>query len=125
MKRKGGVCGVIRGVGLQKAGAIVCAVCMYCVGGPVGLSLLLATPLAVSEHTFSPGSLSWEVVCSAKVVLTHELIFGEERAAKRTEIKMVGSCQDFSISEEQAADEGDHQIRGDAVDQDTNSGEHM
>nr|VZI24967.1 unnamed protein product [Spirometra erinaceieuropaei] len=44
----GGVCGVIRGVGLQKVGAIVCCVCMYCVGGPIGLSLLLATPLGVS-----------------------------------------------------------------------------
>ncbi|VDD81125.1 unnamed protein product [Mesocestoides corti] len=43
-----GVCsGVIRGVGMQRFGAIVCCVCMYMVGGPLALCLLLLTDLLV------------------------------------------------------------------------------
>ncbi len=41
-------CVVIRGAGLQRTGAIICAVSMYCVGGPIGLSLELLTPLGIS-----------------------------------------------------------------------------
>ncbi|KAM7538037.1 hypothetical protein Aperf_G00000067352 [Anoplocephala perfoliata] len=44
-----GVCsGIIRGVGMQKTGAIVCCVCLYLVGGPFALYLLLCTDLVVS-----------------------------------------------------------------------------
>ncbi|CDS42655.1 multidrug and toxin extrusion protein 2 [Echinococcus multilocularis] len=43
-----GVCsGVIRGVGMQRFGAIVCCVSMYLIGGPLALCLLLLTDLVV------------------------------------------------------------------------------
>ncbi|KAL7064317.1 hypothetical protein AAHC03_05105 [Spirometra sp. Aus1] len=118
----GGVCGVIRGVGLQKVGAIVCCVCMYCVGGPIGLSLLLATPLGVSGfwwglsiasvleviiYTIVCSRINWEKQC--------------EKAAKRTNIRMIDGCQELSISEEKPETESDLQINKYSEDQDANS----
>uniref|UniRef100_A0A915EX64 Multidrug and toxin extrusion protein n=1 Tax=Echinococcus canadensis TaxID=519352 RepID=A0A915EX64_9CEST len=44
-----GVCsGIIRGVGMQRTGAIICMVCMYLIGGPMGLSRLMLTDPSVS-----------------------------------------------------------------------------
>ncbi len=38
---------------MQKVGAVICCVCMYLIGGPLGLSLLLLTDLLV------PGELNF------------------------------------------------------------------
>ncbi|EUB54246.1 Multidrug and toxin extrusion protein [Echinococcus granulosus] len=44
-----GVCsGIIHGVGMQRTGAIICMVCMYLIGGPMGLSHLMLTDPSVS-----------------------------------------------------------------------------
>ncbi|BHF64833.1 hypothetical protein SprV_0200784000 [Sparganum proliferum] len=118
----GGVCGVIRGVGLQKVGAVVCCICMYCVGGPIGLSLLLATPLGVSGfwwglsiasvleviiYTVICSRINWEKQC--------------EKATKRTNIRMIDGCEEISISEEKPETESALQINENAEDQDANS----
>ncbi|VDK36173.1 unnamed protein product [Taenia asiatica] len=55
--RRSGVCsGIIRGVGMQRTGAIVCMVCMYLIGGPMGLGLLMMTDLSVSEQDGGEGT---------------------------------------------------------------------
>uniref|UniRef100_A0A0X3NNP3 Multidrug and toxin extrusion protein n=2 Tax=Schistocephalus solidus TaxID=70667 RepID=A0A0X3NNP3_SCHSO len=118
----GGVCGVIRGVGLQKVGAIVCSVCMYCVGGPIGLSLLLATPLAVSGFWWGLSIASLLEIVIYTIICTR--INWEkqcEKAANRTKIKMIGSCQELSLSEKKPEVESELQINSDAAGQDTNS----
>ncbi|KAL5971379.1 Protein DETOXIFICATION 9 [Taenia solium] len=42
--------GIIRGVGKQRTGAIVSMACMYFIGGPVGLCLMMLTDLSVSDE---------------------------------------------------------------------------
>ncbi|KAF5404080.1 hypothetical protein PHET_02315 [Paragonimus heterotremus] len=50
---KQGVCsGAVRGAGLQKIGAVVSFVCLYLIGAPVAVSLVLLTSLGVKDGSF-------------------------------------------------------------------------
>ncbi|KAL5965567.1 Multidrug and toxin extrusion protein 1, partial [Taenia solium] len=82
-----GVCsGVIRGVGMQKFGAIVCCVSMYLIGGPLALCLLLLTDLVV------PG-FWWGLTIgmAIEVILYIIKCCRIDWAEKLTEIKFVSS----------------------------------
>ncbi|BHF64835.1 hypothetical protein SprV_0200784200 [Sparganum proliferum] len=90
--------GIVRGVGKQKIGAVVCCVCMYLIGGPVGLSLMFLTPLGVSGFWWGLSigafvqSVVYTVIC-ARIDWTKEC----EKAAKRTAIKFIGDSTGFEI----------------------------
>ncbi|VDO01035.1 unnamed protein product [Rodentolepis nana] len=91
-----GVCsGIIRGVGMQKFGAIVCCVSLYLIGGPLALCLLLLTDLVVNGfwlgmaigvflemfvYTIQCCRIDWKKMCID--------------AHKRTAIKFVGHRKD-------------------------------
>nr|VZI24960.1 unnamed protein product [Spirometra erinaceieuropaei] len=90
--------GIVRGVGKQKIGAVVCCVCMYLIGGPAGLSLMFLTPLGVSGFWWGLSigafvqSVVYTVIC-ARIDWTKEC----EKAAKRTAIKFIGDSKEFEM----------------------------
>uniref|UniRef100_A0A183TDI0 Multidrug and toxin extrusion protein 1 n=1 Tax=Schistocephalus solidus TaxID=70667 RepID=A0A183TDI0_SCHSO len=94
--------GIVRGVGKQKIGAVVCCVCMYLIGGPAGLCLMFLTPLGVSGTLLrfwwglSIGSfaqsVTYTIIC-ARIDWTKEC----ERAAKRTTIKFIGDTDELEV----------------------------
>ncbi|VDK86755.1 unnamed protein product [Dibothriocephalus latus] len=90
--------GIVRGVGKQKIGAVVCCVCMYLIGGPAGLSLMFLTNLRVSGFWWglSIGALAQAVsytIINVRIDWTREC----ERAAKRTVINFVGDTNEAKI----------------------------
>ncbi|EUB54891.1 Multidrug and toxin extrusion protein [Echinococcus granulosus] len=54
--------GIIRGVGMQRTGAIVSMVCMYIIGGPMGLCLLMLTNLGVSGEFIRPHGRAFRLI---------------------------------------------------------------
>uniref|UniRef100_A0A0X3PUH5 Multidrug and toxin extrusion protein n=1 Tax=Schistocephalus solidus TaxID=70667 RepID=A0A0X3PUH5_SCHSO len=90
--------GIVRGVGKQKIGAVVCCVCMYLIGGPAGLCLMFLTPLGVSGFWWGLSigsfaqSVTYTIIC-ARIDWTKEC----ERAAKRTTIKFIGDTDELEV----------------------------
>ncbi|KAL7055434.1 hypothetical protein AAHC03_022927 [Spirometra sp. Aus1] len=98
--------GIVRGVGKQKIGAVVCCACMYLIAGPAGLSLMFLTPLGVSGFWWglSMGSFVQSIVYTtlcARIDWAKEC----ERAAKRTVIKFVGDNEEVQLSNAGSPDE--------------------
>uniref|UniRef100_A0A5K3EXB1 Multidrug resistance protein, MATE family n=1 Tax=Mesocestoides corti TaxID=53468 RepID=A0A5K3EXB1_MESCO len=82
--------GIIRGVGMQQVGAIVCGVCMYLVGGPIGLCLLLLTDLSVAGFWWGlTAGMGLESIIYVILILKIDWNDMCTKAAKRTEIKFV------------------------------------
>ncbi|KAL5965569.1 Multidrug and toxin extrusion protein 1 [Taenia solium] len=86
-----GVCsGVIRGVGMQRTGAIVCIVCMYLIGGPMGLGLLMMTDLSVSGFWWGLcAGTGLEAVVYSAIIMRIDWEKMCRKAAKRTEIRFI------------------------------------
>ncbi|KAM3179694.1 hypothetical protein ACTXT7_000135 [Hymenolepis weldensis] len=86
-----GVCsGIIRGVGMQRIGAVVCVGCMYLVGGPLGLSLLMLTDLGVSGFWWGLSvGMGAEAIVYVILILRIDWHKMCKKAARRTEIKFV------------------------------------
>ncbi|VDO06057.1 unnamed protein product [Rodentolepis nana] len=105
-----GVCsGIIRGVGMQRVGAIVCIVCMYLVGGPLGLCLLMLTDLGVSGFWWGLSvGMGAEAVVYIILILRIDWHKMCEKAAQRTEIKFVnGASREIEIEFEPKTDGGE------------------
>ncbi|KAM7537341.1 hypothetical protein Aperf_G00000067305 [Anoplocephala perfoliata] len=82
--------GVIRGVGMQKQGAIVCALCMYLVGGPLGLVLLLITDLRAQGFWYGlSAGMAGEAIIIVILILRINWVKMCEKAEKRTRIKFI------------------------------------
>ncbi|KAM3179692.1 hypothetical protein ACTXT7_000133 [Hymenolepis weldensis] len=82
--------GIIRGVGMQKAGAIVSIICMYLIGGPLGLSLLLLTDLAVPGFWYGMSvGMGSEAIVYTILILRIDWKKMCKKAEKRTQIKFI------------------------------------
>nr|CDS31280.1 multidrug and toxin extrusion protein 1 [Hymenolepis microstoma] len=101
--------GIIRGVGMQKVGGIVCIICMYLIGGPLGISLLLFTDLGVAGFWYgvSAGTGS-EAIIYIIIILRIDWSKMCQKAQKRTEIKFVNkSASQQQIEDKEAAAESE------------------
>nr|CDS31279.1 multidrug and toxin extrusion protein 1 [Hymenolepis microstoma] len=105
-----GVCsGIIRGVGMQRVGAIVCIGCMYLVGGPLGLCLLMLTDLGVSGFWWGLSvGMGAEAIIYIILILRIDWHKMCEKAAQRTEIKFVNEAsKEIEIEFEPKIDGGE------------------
>lgn len=97
--------GIIRGVGMQRTGAIVSMVCMYIIGGPMGLCLLMLTNLGVSGFWLGL-CLGTGLESVVYIVIIKRIDWNEmcRKATKRTEIKFINrppEQPDIVIKEEE------------------------
>ncbi|VDK77364.1 unnamed protein product [Dibothriocephalus latus] len=98
--------GIVRGVGKQKIGAVVCCFCMYLIGGPAGLCFMFLTKLGVSGFWWGLSigafaqAVAYSVIC-VRIDWTKEC----GRAAKRTIIHFVGSTNAIEIENIDSAPE--------------------
>ncbi|KAM7537272.1 hypothetical protein Aperf_G00000067322 [Anoplocephala perfoliata] len=107
-----GVCsGIIRGVGMQRVGAIVCICCMYLVGGPLGLSLLIFTDLGVSSFWYGLSiGMGAEAIIYVIIILRIDWKAMCREASRRTEIKFVNETSREIEIEFEAESVGDEAI---------------
>ncbi|CUT99724.1 Multidrug and toxin extrusion protein [Echinococcus multilocularis] len=89
-ERSAACSGIIRGVGVQRTGAIVSMVCMYIIGGPTGLCLLMLTNLGVSGFWLGL-CLGTGLESVVYIVIIKRIDWNEmcRKATKRTEIKFI------------------------------------